>query len=149
MKRIETKIQINATPERIWTILTELDKYPQWNPFIKSARGKVIEGEKLNVCIAPPDGKEMCFKPTVLTVKANAEFRWLGHFLFPGIFDGEHIFIIKGNENGAFLIQKEIFKGLLVPLIWKSMEKNTKTGFESMNNALKMRAEGEDRQQPV
>jgi hypothetical protein len=141
LKIIETEIEIGTSPERVWAILTDLEKYSEWNPFIKSAKGNVIEGEKLEVRIAPPNKKEMSFKPTVLTAKANSEFRWLGHLMFPGIFDGEHVFTITGNEKGSLLVQKEIFKGFLVPLVWSSMEKNTKDGFELMNRALKKRAE--------
>ena len=141
MKIIETEIQIDASPERVWTILTDLDKYSEWNPFIKSAKGKVIEGKKLEVRISPPNKKEMSFKPTVLTAKANAEFRWLGQLIFPGIFDGEHVFTVTGNEKGSILVQKEMFKGILVPIVWSSMAKNTKEGFELMNRALKKRAE--------
>ena len=147
LKIIETEIQINASPQHVWEILTGLDTYPEWNPFIRSISGGISEGEKLDVLITPPNTKEMTFKPTVLSARTNAELRWLGHFLLPGIFDGEHIFTIEGNENGSLFVQKEIFKGLLVPLFWKRMEKNTKEGFELMNKALKQRAESESKSQ--
>ncbi len=83
----------------------------------------------------------MVFKPTVKSIVANKEFSWLGRFLFPGIFDGEHIFIIKPTESGCLLIQKEKFSGLLVPLLWSGLDKDTRAGFELMNKALKIRAE--------
>ena len=105
MKAIQTEIQINANQEQIWKVLTDLDKYPEWNPFIISARGKVAEGEKLEVRISPPNKKEMAFKPIVLTAKTNSEFRWLGHLLFQGLFDGEHVFTIIENEKGSLLLQ--------------------------------------------
>ena len=141
MKLLETKIQIKASPEKIWSILTDLDQYTNWNPFITKAIGKVQVNEKLNVSISPPNGKKMIFKPTVKSVIENHKFSWLGQFIFPGIFDGEHIFIIEENKNGCLLIQKEYFSGLLVPLVWKNMENNTREGFELMNNSLKQRAE--------
>lgn len=144
MKLLETEIQIAASPERVWSILIDLDKYSEWNPFIKNAKGKVREGERLEVLISPPNGNEMTFKPTVKTVIENSEFSWLGRFLFPGVFDGEHIFSITGNEIGSILVQKEKFSGLLVPILWSSLDKNTRTGFELMNNALKARAESEN-----
>ncbi len=141
MRILETEIQIEATPEVVWSILTDLDKYAEWNPFIRKAKGKVGVGEKLEVCISPPNGKEMIFKPTVKSVLKNSEFRWLGRFLFLGVFDGEHIFSITPNEKGCLLVQKENFSGLLVPLMWGSLDKNTREGFVSMNIALKQRAE--------
>ena len=141
MKLLETEIQIKASPEKVWSILTNLDQYTDWNPFIKKAVGKCQVGEKLEVCISPPNGKEMIFKPTVKSVIENSEFSWLGRFLLPGIFDGKHIFTITKNENGCLFVQKEEFSGLLVPLMWSSLEKSTREGFELMNNALKQRAE--------
>ncbi len=141
MKVLETEIQIEARPEEVWSILTDLRQYAEWNPFIKRAEGNVKEGQKLEVCISPPNGKEMIFKPTVKSVVENSEFNWLGRLLLPGIFDGEHIFTITKNETGCSLVQKEQFSGLLVPLMWSSMEKGTREGFELMNSALKQRAE--------
>ena len=142
MKELKTEIEIEATSEKVWGILTDFEKYPEWNPFIKRASGNVKEGEKLRVFIEPPKGKGMVFKPTVKHVEENKEFRWLGHFLFPGVFDGEHIFEISPTQNGNIIfVQREIFSGILVPLIWGSLNKNTREGFSSMNVALKRRAE--------
>ena len=59
----------------------------------------------------------MTFRPTVLKVEPNREFRWLGHLLFPGLFDGEHIFTIEPlGEGHVRFTQREVFTGLLVPL---------------------------------
>jgi len=141
MKLIETEIEIAASPERVWSILTDLEKYAEWNPFIKNAKGKVQVGEKLDVLISPPKGKTMAFKPIVKSVIENSEFIWLGRFLFPGIFDGEHIFNIHHDDSGSLLVQKEKFSGILVPMMWSSLDTNTRAGFELMNQALKERAE--------
>jgi hypothetical protein len=37
-KEIKTEILINATPEKVLSILTIFDNYPNWNPFIKSIK---------------------------------------------------------------------------------------------------------------
>jgi hypothetical protein len=39
------------------------------------------------------------------------------------------------------LVHREEFRGILVPLLWGSLEVKTKKGFEAMNLALKQRAE--------
>jgi hypothetical protein len=84
----------------------------------------------------------MTFKPKVLTAEPNRELRWLGHLLTPGLFDGEHSFTIEPLEdNRVRFVQREAFKGLLVPLFARSLETNTQQGFEQMNRALKERAE--------
>jgi len=141
MRELYTEIQISATPERVWSILTDFDNYPQWNPFIKSINGEFQEGGQLEVVIQPPGGKSMTFKPICLKFIANKELRWLGKLGFKGIFDGEHIFEVKEENGKTSLIQREYFKGILVPLFWSQLKSNTKEGFELMNKKIKELAE--------
>lgn len=138
-KEINTEIIINATPEKVWSILTSFDNYPNWNRFIKSIKGEVKIGNKIIVRIEPPQSKGMTFKPKVLTYENNKKLSWRGHLLFAGLFDGEHKFelIDKGNGTTTFR-QSEKFKGIFV---WLFNIEKTKKGFEEMNNTLKELAE--------
>ena len=139
---IKTEIIINATTGRVWTILTNFDNYPNWNPFIKSIKGDVKVGNKITARIEPPEAKGMTFKPKILCYETNKELRWLGHLLFVGLFDGEHKFELIDNGDGTTTFrQSEKFKGVLVPLFKKQLETNTKNGFVAMNMKLKELAE--------
>jgi len=141
-KEIKTEILINATPEKVWSILTNFDDYPNWNPFIKSIKGNVKVGNKIKARIEPPESKGMTFKPKILTFETNKELSWVGHLLFTRLFDGEHKFELIDNGNGTTkFIQSEKFKGILVPLFKKQLDSNTKKGFEEMNKKLKELAE--------
>lgn len=136
-KNIETNIVINATAEKIWKILIDFKRYPEWNPFILSMEGEVNEGARLKANI-----KGMKFTPVVLAVRANREFRWLGNFIIKGLFDGEHYFLLNQNNDGTTtLTHGEYFNGVLVPVFSKTLDKKTKEGFENLNLALKERAE--------
>lgn len=142
MREIATEIKINAPPEKVWEILTDFTKFPDWNHFIRKAEGEIKEGNKLTVRLEQPDGKAMTFKPTVAKVSERKEFRWLGHLFLPGLFDGEHIFeIVPQGENTVKFVQREKFRGILFPLFWKSLDTSTRQGFNEMNAALKKRAE--------
>jgi hypothetical protein len=137
-KEIKTEILINATPEKIWSILTNFDNYPNWNPFIKSIKGEVKIGNKITARIEPPEAKAMTFKPKILTFEVNKELKWLGHLFFAGLFDGEHKFELIDNRNGTTtFIQSEKFKGILVPLFKKMLDNNTINGFNEMNKKNK------------
>lgn len=141
-KEIKTEILINATPEKVWNVLTNFSEYPKWNPFIKSLEGEVAVGKKIVAYIAPPEAKGMTFKPTVLAFEKNKEFRWIGHLLFAGLFDGEHKFELIDNGNGTTLFkQSEKFGGILVPLFHKMLDVNTTNGFNAMKLALKKLSE--------
>jgi hypothetical protein len=138
MKDICTEIEIEATAERVWELLTDFASFPNWNPFLRRASGDLIPGAKLEVRIQPSGARGMTFRPTVLKVEPNRELRWLGHLIMPGLFDGEHFFIIdKLNENRVRFTQRELFTGLFVPLLARSLDKDTRRGFEEMNLAIK------------
>lgn len=142
MYEIHTSIDINAPLERVWRILSNTQDYPQWNPFIREVTGKLAVGQQLVVNIHPPGSHSMRFKPRVLVLEPQQELRWLGKLLFSGIFDGEHYFKLQAlNAQQTRFLHGESFKGLLIPLLKKSLEKDTKAGFAAMNAALKARAE--------
>ena len=142
MKEIHTEIEINSSGEQVWRVLTDFAAYPKWNPFVRHVEGDVSVGARLQVYIEPSGGKGMLFSPTILVAEPNRELRWLGHLWLPGIFDGEHSFVIEsqGEEHVRF-IQRERFKGLLVPLLSKMLDGEISRGFNEMNRALKLRAE--------
>jgi hypothetical protein len=141
MKKIETNIRIQASTEKIWQVVTDFEKYPEWNPFIIHIKADQMANTLAHVTIQPPSQKPMVFKPTIMVYHPNKELRWKGKLFVSGIFDGEHYFMLKPITNSETLfIHGEIFSGLLVPL-FSNVLANTKLGFEQMNEALKIRSE--------
>ncbi len=134
---IKTTTTIQATPEKVWKVLTDFENHKKWNPFVKSITGNVQVGNKIKVVL-----QGMTFKPIVLKFEANNEFRWKGSLGMKGIFDGEHYFILEGQKNGSTLFTHgEIFSGILVRLFKNKLQGETKGGFVAMNESLKAEAE--------
>ena len=142
MKIVSTSILISAPPERVWDVLTDFPRHPEWNPFIRSISGPLVPGEKLRVHIKPPGGKGMTFNPTVLAAQPARELRWKGKLLLPGIFDGEHFFRLEPSGDGTRFVHGEKFSGLLVAVMGASSFEQIERGFRDMNEAIKERAEG-------
>ncbi len=139
---ITTQIDIAASPVQVWSVLTDFSSYPEWNPFIPEISGAAAEGEQLTVKIQPADGSAMTFRPTVLVADPNKELRWLGRVMMPGLFDGEHRFVIAASGDGQSRLEHaESFGGILLPFFRRTINRNTRRGFEAMNVALKARAE--------
>jgi hypothetical protein len=138
---IQHQIDIAAPPAAVWTELTRTDAYGEWNPFVRRLDGELKEGARLAVEIAPPGGRAMTFKPTVLAAHPGRELRWLGRLFLPGIFDGEHSFRLEPlPDGGTRFVQSERFRGLFAGLFRRGLER-TRLGFEQMNLALKQRVE--------
>jgi hypothetical protein len=140
-RQLSSEIQINSSPERVWTIITDFADFPLWNPFIRRANGIIKTGARLEILVQPSGTKGMTFRPKVLLADPNHELRWVGRLYLPWLFDGEHAFIINTlKDNSVRFIQCEKFTGLLVPFA-RGLLRDTQRGFEEMNRALKLRAE--------
>ncbi|SHJ09151.1 hypothetical protein SAMN02745216_01008 [Desulfatibacillum alkenivorans DSM 16219] len=145
MRKIHTEIVINASAGLVWSILTDLDGYGQWNPFILESAGRPAFGARLTCRPRMPGTKRiLTFHPKVTRCTPQKIFAWKGGVLFPGLADGEHIFEIHPQPGGGVLhVHRQEFSGLLSPFIPKTVMERTKTGFEMMNKALKVKAEKE------
>jgi hypothetical protein len=142
MKELYAEIEINASPEKVWQVLTDFDHFKDWNPFIRSIQGTPQAGSKLNVQIQPPGRRLATFRPRVVKFEPQQEIRWLGHMLVPGLFDDQHTFKVEPlGSNQTRFIHREKFNGVLVPLLTRSLDGETRKGFKEMNEALKKRAE--------
>jgi hypothetical protein len=141
LKKIQDIVDINSSSQQVWQILTDFNRYPEWNPFIKNIQGELKEGAKLKVQMQPPGSKLVTLNPVILKIKPLEELRWKGQFGIPGLFSGEHIFNLKSiDDNKIQFAQSENFSGILVPFLSKSL-KNTLRGFEGMNQSLKLESE--------
>jgi hypothetical protein len=138
--QISESIEIDATVSQVWEILTDLDAYELWNPFIISASGTPAVGEKFTARFKPPGSKAMTMHPRVTALDVDRRFAWLGHALVPGLFDGAHEFVLEATaDGGTRLTQSETFGGVLAPLFKGTIERS-REGFRQFNEALATRA---------
>lgn len=141
-REIVTDIEINVPVEVVWKELIDFSSYPSWNPFIQFIKGELAHDARLSVLVCPPNNKSIRFSPVVHVLEENKKIVWLGRLLLPGIFDGEHSFeLIPLSENKTRFVHKEKFSGVLIPMLWPKLGKNTRQGFVNMNKALKSRCE--------
>jgi hypothetical protein len=140
LRRLSSTIEITASPQQVWAVLSDLRAYPRWNPFITRIEGELQEGKTLEVELRPPGRKGMVFRPRLLSVIKDKELKWLGRLFVAGIFDGEHHFWIERMDSGVIFHQDEVFRGVLVPLTGSVLNR-TVQGFGLMNQALKAEVE--------
>jgi hypothetical protein len=136
-----SSIRIRAAPGRIWEILTDFQKYPEWNPFIRTIGGDPAEGAEISADLRPQGGTGMTIHPVITKVVPGQELRWVGRLFVRGLFDGEHIFeILPSDADSCLFVQHEYFSGILIPLLENMLKNETARGFDGMNKALKARA---------
>jgi len=141
-RTLQADIEIQATADQVWEVLTDFTGYRDWNPFVVEASGTPRPGQRLELQMRLPGRRPMTFRPEVLDADPGRKLRWLGRLLLPGLFDGEHSFSLEpiGPER-VRLTQHEEFRGLLAPLLLVRIGEPTLAGFHQMNQALKVRVE--------
>ena len=141
MKSLHAAIAIDAPAERVWQVVSDFARYPEWNPFIVRAAGVPRVGERLDVTIVAPGVKPATFRPRVLDVEPGRLIRWKGEFKLPGLFDGRHALIIDplDDERSRFTTHEDV-SGILLPFLGSVMAASQQ-GFELMARAVKERAE--------
>ena len=142
MKENCCEIEIQGTAEQVWRVLTNLDKYSEWNPLLYKGSGKVEQGEIVTVS-ARTATKDMDFICRVVEFEPYRKFAWKFHVIHPILFRGLHIFQIKpiGDQRVNF-IDREQFTGLLLPMQAKDLTTNGLEAMVEMGKALKQRVEG-------
>ncbi len=129
-------ILIDATPEKVWAVLTDIDRWGTWNPEISKPQ--------LAGSLAP--GTTFTWKTggakihsTLHTVAPQYQFGWTGKTF--GMF-AIHNWTLRKQDGKTLVTVEESMEGLLARLFKKSFNKNLATGMGNWLEALRVRCEG-------
>lgn len=149
-------IAIQASPEKIWSILSDFQAYPEWNPYIKAVRGPValdalIEMDLLyNTAHDREAGERATESARVTAFHAPRYFSWVwDHGRGNWWLSSERVFRIKAREDGKCTFFNEAYyTGMSLMKMFgildfrrDAVEKKIKLSMLKMNDALKARAE--------
>lgn len=135
-KSVHHEITIHASPEKVWSVLTNTSKYDSWNPVMKLLEGEVKEGQSVtyqftqdveNVSEIPSKVKEMI--PNQLLNQGGG---------IPFILTFDHKYILEPSDHGSKLIIHEDYRGIGVNF-WNP--KPVEAAYARLNEAIKKRAE--------
>ena len=142
MKTLKTEVTIDALPQTVWSILDDLEKYPEWNSLLPELRGRTTVGSIVKGRLVQPNMPVIPLSPTLTRIVGARELRWMS--IVPGEqgFSAEHYFELQPSEDGGtHLVHNETFDGPGVSQLWPAVEANGAPAYRQMNMALKARAE--------
>lgn len=141
MKRFATAAVIRATPEKIWAILTDLERWPEWNTTVTGVEGELAVGRKVTVRVKLAPGQAFPVKVAVLD--APREMVWRGGMPIGFLFKGERTYRLTPRAGGEVeFAMQEVFDGLLSGLITRSIP-DMQPAFDEFAACLKAEAEKE------
>ena len=130
------EITIEATPEEVWSVLTDAPGYAAWNPLLVPVSGEFGEGAEVEYRMTQPNGKQSTMTARVTKVVALEELSQ--HAGIPGVLTADHTWRLEPTQGGTRVIQHEVDSGAAM-LFWDSSW--VQPAYERVNLALKRRVE--------
>jgi len=102
-----TEIEINASPQEVWTVLTDWDKLKEWSSsFIGISTNELIKGEKfVSYFKNPLTGGVMELEHVCTDYEEGKKFGWSGDII--GKVTDLHIYSVEPKQNGTTLFKQE------------------------------------------
>lgn len=143
MQTVTTEIEIQAPPEKVWSLITDIDKWHEWSPIVNASEGQAAVDSTVTITMmgkeAGKDGPK--YKPRIIQLDEPNYFHWRAHMMAGFIFTNDKIIELTKTETGTKVTHKETFKGMMAVLMKKQMDKGVPPMLNAMNDALKKMAE--------
>ena len=134
---VAVAIDIDAPRERIWGLITDASRIPEWNSTITSLSGSIKEGEKIELKSTLDPSRT--FKLKVSDVVANEQMKWSDGFA--PMFRGVRTYRLEDLGGGRTRFSmSEVLSGLMLPMIAGSLP-DFAPSFEAWAADLKREAE--------
>lgn len=143
MQSVKTEVVINAPPEKVWDIVTDIESWQEWSPTINGSEGEAAVGSTLSITMMSkdPDKDGPRYNPKIIHLDRPTYFHWRAHMMAGFIFTNDKIIELEATAVGTKVTHTETFKGLMVPLMRGQLEKGVPPILNMMNEALKNTAE--------
>jgi uncharacterized protein YndB with AHSA1/START domain len=130
-----SETEIAAAPEVVWDVLTAIDRWPSWNPQVKSMdlQGAVAEGSQFRWKAGPGT-----ITSTIQRVDPPRLIAWTGKTL--GI-DAIHEYRLEPRDGKTLVQTEESYEGLVARLFRGPLQKTLGSALEEGLGYLKAEAE--------
>ena len=144
--RIDTGLAIAAPVADVWKVLTDLDRYADWNPYVVDAQGTGAAGSTVTVTTRPTDADhETSYDVDVVAVGAPHRLEWEGGSPDRERFLTRHVWTLTETPDGTDLHHYETFHGTDAQATFNTIKVGLRRDFERFNTGLKAACENGNR----
>lgn len=138
MKFFEASADINASPDKVWSIITDAQGLPTWDSGIERVEGTIAPGQTIKLHVKVNPGRAFPIKVTHFDPPSRLVFTG-GMPL--GLFKGERTYTLAPAAGGGTSFRmREEYTGPLLGMMWKSMP-DLDPSFQQYARGLKQKAE--------
>lgn len=132
---------IAASPAVVWDVLTDLERYPEWNRYSPSVSGKVAVGEVVWVD-AHLDNEVQRVQNFVLSAIPEQELCWQSADWYGFLARGTRCRWLSVTDNDdTLMVHHEVMSGPLAWLIEWRYRDRIERGLQLVNDSVAQRAE--------
>jgi len=136
MRAFEATTEIHAPAERVWEILGDGPRYPEWDSGVTRVDGRVEAGERITVHSEVSPGRAF---PVRVARPSPTEMTWTGGMPL-GLFTGVRTFRVVPDGDVTRVSMREEYSGLLTGLMARSIP-DLGPSFQRFVDGLKAHAE--------
>ena len=144
MPHVITDIEIDASPDHVYGVLTDIARYPEWNPVVTrlEVEGPLKVGAGGRVVVDIGVGKPLNLPITYHELNPGAAFSWKGKVLTSHLMGAWHYLHLEALDAGRTrLTHGEVFKGVAIRMVWFKLGPRIDGAYRRMNEAVKARCE--------
>ena len=131
------EIPIPARAGTVWSVLTDLDSYPAWNPFIRRAEGPQRRDARWRLELTLNGRSTLTLRVQVICWEPGRRLTWRGGLARPHLLTCSHDIRIIETRQGVSLVQTHSVAGLLAPGLFRWLRPRTQARCAAMNEALR------------
>ncbi len=137
-----TTFPIASSAQTVWDVLTDFDRYGQWNPSLPSIQGELRPGAEVALTLGMPGRPSPKVKARLTQVEACQRLFWDGNAVADWLFRGHREFVIDERPDATVLFTHvEDVRGVLFPVFRALMGTAIQRSHDAFNDALKTRCE--------
>lgn len=138
---VEHRITINADTATIWAVLSDLERYPEWNRYSPRVEGELRVGEVVWV-EAHLDSEIQRVQNYVLSIVPEQELCWQSAGWYGFLARGTRCrWLVSTGEATTELVHHEIMQGPLAWLMEMQYRERIEKGLKMLDESLAERAE--------
>jgi hypothetical protein len=140
--RVVHELEIDAPAAVVWSVVADLARYPEWNPFVVACTSTLVPGDAIHMRVRVLPWLAQPQTERVFEHVPGARLRYGLPPLPLGVLasDRAHAVHALGASRTRYVSRFEL-RGWLAPVVAALLGRRLRAGFDAMTRALAARAE--------